>query len=93
MRAWTVCALAVLVLSGSQPLPCNSEPSVGSSANKLERRGCCSHHGGVCGCEKGRALCCDGQLSPSCGCSKPVRSGSTIWSPSHSIPGCEWERS
>ncbi len=33
-----------------------------------ERRGCCSHHGGVCGCEKGRALCCDGQLSPTCGC-------------------------
>jgi hypothetical protein len=33
-----------------------------------QRRGCCSHHGGVCGCRSGRALCCDGQLSPSCGC-------------------------
>ena len=33
-----------------------------------ERRGCCSHHGGVCGCQGGRALCCDGTLSPSCGC-------------------------
>lgn len=32
------------------------------------RRGCCSHHGGVCGCSNGRALCCDGSLSPSCGC-------------------------
>ncbi|WP_303851855.1 hypothetical protein [Seleniivibrio woodruffii] len=32
------------------------------------RRGCCSHHGGVCGCSGGRALCCDGSLSPSCGC-------------------------
>jgi len=32
------------------------------------RRGCCSHHGGVCGCSGGRALCCDGTLSPSCGC-------------------------
>jgi len=31
-------------------------------------RGCCSWHGGVCGCSNGRALCCDGQLSPSCGC-------------------------
>lgn len=31
-------------------------------------RGCCSHHGGVCGCSNGRALCCDGTLSPSCGC-------------------------
>lgn len=33
-----------------------------------ERSGCCSHHGGVCGCSNGRALCCDGTLSPSCGC-------------------------
>lgn len=33
------------------------------------RRGCCSHHGGVCGCSNsGRAVCCDGSLSPSCGC-------------------------
>jgi len=34
----------------------------------LQRRGCCSHHKGVCGCENGRAVCCDGKLSPSCGC-------------------------
>lgn len=35
-----------------------------------ERRGCCSWHGGVCGCDAytGRAICCDGKLSPSCGC-------------------------
>ncbi|MCE5318844.1 MAG: hypothetical protein LLG04_15970 [Parachlamydia sp.] len=33
-----------------------------------EKRGCCSWHGGVCGCQGGRALCCDGTLSPSCGC-------------------------
>lgn len=31
-------------------------------------RGCCSWHQGVCGCQFGRALCCDGTLSPSCGC-------------------------
>jgi hypothetical protein len=34
----------------------------------VEHRGCCSHHGGVCGCQNARALCCDGELSPSCGC-------------------------
>ena len=34
----------------------------------LQRQGCCSWHGGVCGCSRGRALCCDGTLSPSCGC-------------------------
>lgn len=31
-------------------------------------RGCCSHHGGVCGCAGSRARCCDGTLSPSCQC-------------------------
>ncbi len=31
-------------------------------------RGCCSHHRGVCGCDGGRAVCCDGQYSPTCGC-------------------------
>jgi hypothetical protein len=35
----------------------------------VERKGCCSHHGGVCGCSSdGRAVCCDGAPSPSCGC-------------------------
>jgi hypothetical protein len=33
-----------------------------------ERGGCCSWHGGVCGCNYGRAVCCDGTYSPSCGC-------------------------
>jgi len=36
--------------------------------DKAEGRGCCSHHDGVCGCAGGRAQCCDGALSPSCGC-------------------------
>ncbi|PTQ86522.1 hypothetical protein [Agitococcus lubricus] len=36
--------------------------------DKAERSGCCSHHDGVCGCSGGRAQCCDGSLSPSCGC-------------------------
>ncbi len=34
----------------------------------LNRRGCCSSHGGVCGCSGGSAQCCDGTLSPTCGC-------------------------
>lgn len=32
------------------------------------KRGCCSSHGGVCGCQNGRSKCCDGTLSPSCQC-------------------------
>jgi hypothetical protein len=34
------------------------------------RRGCCSWHGGVCGCKGGRVVCCDGKYSPSCKCSR-----------------------
>jgi hypothetical protein len=33
-----------------------------------ERRGCCSWHGGVCGCSYGTVTCCDGSYSPSCRC-------------------------
>jgi len=38
---------------------------------ELARRGCCSHHGGVCGCDQStdRIICCDGTFSPSCRCS------------------------
>ncbi|HTQ07171.1 MAG TPA: hypothetical protein VMI54_25115 [Polyangiaceae bacterium] len=36
--------------------------------DSAERRGCCSHHRGVCGCKDERAVCCDGALSPTCGC-------------------------
>jgi hypothetical protein len=32
------------------------------------KRGCCSHHDGVCGCSGGRVTCCDGVTSPSCTC-------------------------
>ncbi|HEY1959881.1 MAG TPA: hypothetical protein VGH28_29940 [Polyangiaceae bacterium] len=33
-----------------------------------ERRGCCSHHHGVCGCSGGRDVCCDNTFSPTCRC-------------------------
>lgn len=41
------------------------------NTNLIEKRGCCSHHGGVCGCSGSRQKCCDGTLSPSCTCYKP----------------------
>ncbi len=41
-------------------------------------RGCCSHHGGECGCNKyGRTICCDNTLSPSCRCNPPKINGCT----------------
>lgn len=33
-----------------------------------ERQGCCSWHGGVCGCSSAGIVCCDGTQSPTCGC-------------------------
>ena len=40
----------------------------GSAEQCVAGRGCCSSHGGVCGCQNGRSKCCDGTLSPSCQC-------------------------
>lgn len=50
---------------------CAPNSRVASSKTDLqENQGCCSHHGGVCGCSGDgiRAMCCDGATSPSCGC-------------------------
>lgn len=40
------------------------------SAEQSQKAGCCSRHGGVCGCNTDKHLmkCCDGTLSKSCGC-------------------------
>ncbi|MBG0777451.1 MAG: hypothetical protein H0S85_13585 [Desulfovibrionaceae bacterium] len=46
------------------PQPARADPQV----LQLAKRGCCSHHGGVCGCSNGRAVCCDRTYSPTCGC-------------------------
>ncbi len=43
-------------------------PFKSKTSQKFVRRGCCSHHGGVCGCYGGRQQCCDGTLSPTCTC-------------------------
>ena len=39
-----------------------------ASAEEALQSGCCSWHGGVCGCQNGRKVCCDRTLSPSCRC-------------------------
>lgn len=36
--------------------------------NCVAGRGCCSRHGGECGCVNGRSKCCDGTMSPTCQC-------------------------
>ena len=76
----TIIVFAVLLLSVSLLYADNQQMTTAPSQKEnpiaivkkispeQERRGCCSWHGGVCGCKGGRALCCDGTLSPSCGC-------------------------
>jgi len=55
---------AILVQSQSHASVSKSEPD-----NYLAKSGCCSWHGGVCGCNSwGEVVCCDGTTSPSCTC-------------------------
>lgn len=56
-----------LSFSGSQGEICPSSIAV-PSTKEAERRGCCSHHGGVCSCKDHRTICCDGRPSPTCEC-------------------------
>jgi len=57
-------ALALAMVS----LVAVTAPSSPAMEPELAHRGCCSRHGGVCGCAGGRTKCCDGALSPSCQC-------------------------
>lgn len=58
-------SVALVAISGSKVSENNPSHSPQEKANQ---KGCCSWHGGVCGCRGGRALCCDGTLSPTCRC-------------------------
>ncbi len=54
-------------------------------------RGCCSWHGGQCGCSGGRVTCCDASTSPSCLCQRedpPDRA--TLTSAKPSLPVAFW---
>jgi len=73
-------AVALAPASGEQPKQTLAPPGKIMASSKIcvkerlayakdgKHSGCCSHHGGVCGCSGGRALCCDGAPSPTCGC-------------------------
>lgn len=64
------CELRTSVLSEILINSIREPANFSSTSSREARRGCCSWHGGVCGCDSrsGRLRCCDGQLSPSCGC-------------------------
>jgi len=67
MRMMRVASALAMLVAGFGTMGVGRAASSGT-APVIEKSGCCSHHKGVCGCEEGRAKCCDGTFSPSCGC-------------------------
>jgi hypothetical protein len=68
-RRVTILALLVLTLGavgGAAPLP--GRPCAVPVASASSPTGCCHYNRGVCGCDSGRARCCDGKVSASCRC-------------------------
>lgn len=55
--------IAISIISLTSP-PALAKPIYDAD----NQRGCCSYHGGVCGCIGTREKCCDGTLSPTCTC-------------------------
>lgn len=45
----------------------------------LSGQGCCSWHGGECGCQGGRVVYCDGSYSPTCTCDKDIQVSNWIY--------------
>lgn len=68
MKRIIVSLLLVFVLVGFTPATIAITSTDAPQVVEVAKRGCCSWHGGVCGCQNGRAVCCDGTLSPTCGC-------------------------
>lgn len=67
----TVCWQMPIVEQKEQQTPAinDQEEKEKAPQQQIARRGCCSWHGGVCGCSSdGRVVCCDGTYSPSCTC-------------------------
>ena len=60
----------IVLPSNKDSLPLNNLLCLFSSKGDLStaKSGCCSWHGGVCGCTGSHQLCCDGTISSSCTC-------------------------
>ncbi len=76
MKTLIQLSLAILVALAPYSLSANQD----QKTDDVARRGCCSHHDGVCGCSNGRQECCDGSLSPSCTCLKSDPDDGTVGS-------------
>ena len=52
------------------------------------KRGYCSHHKGVYGCEDGRTVCCDGKYSSTCRCDYDLYTKYKLKAQLKSCPKC-----
>lgn len=72
MRRLTAAALVALALGVTAwltgPISGGEERCLVPAASAQGTSGCCHYNKGVCGCESGRARCCDGKVSASCRC-------------------------
>ncbi|WP_035250463.1 hypothetical protein [Desulfocurvus vexinensis] len=77
MKTGVAVLILLLALSGpalaTEPVPVSAFGPGGIQGlppgeGPLAQRGCCSWHKGVCGCQNGRVVCCDGTLSSTCTC-------------------------
>jgi hypothetical protein len=59
--------LALGVVPGGGSIP-GAGGCAAPAAAAAGQTGCCHYNRGVCGCDSGRARCCDGKLSASCQC-------------------------
>ncbi|MBI4412670.1 MAG: hypothetical protein HY541_09335 [Deltaproteobacteria bacterium] len=61
--------LIVSAISNADSANPNSiNPETEMDTGPIAGSGCCSWHGGACGCSLGQVVCCDGTYSPSCDC-------------------------
>lgn len=67
MKKFILLFVSVVILSTGCTVKSSNNDN---NSTVIAGRGCCSRHGGVCGCANGTNKCCDGTLSPSCTCLK-----------------------
>lgn len=70
MRVMRVASAVAMFIAGLGSMGVGRAMPSAPPVDTIEKKGCCSHHKGVCGCDanSGSLKCCDGTLSPTCGC-------------------------
>lgn len=62
------CLVVLSIACLGIPFATNDASASADAVQAAEKRGCCSHHHGVCGCSDNVVICCDKSPSPTCTC-------------------------